>query len=89
MNGYVKFFKRDKGWGMIEADDKQPDVFFHQEHIENGITPCEGNLVEFSLNPDYPKRRALQVIVLGKRSYGPKEPTPFPSKPQSKGAYGD
>jgi cold shock CspA family protein len=71
VNGHIKFFKRDKGWGMIEASDRKGDVFFHLNHLPQDASPREGMAVEFSLNPEYPKRRALTVTLLGKLAYVP------------------
>lgn len=56
---------------MIEAADKRGDVFFHLSHLPEGTSPREGMPVEFSLNPDYPKRRAIAVKLLSKLSYVP------------------
>lgn len=73
MNGHIKFFKESEGWGMIEAADKRGDVFFHVSHLSEDGTPREGMAVEYSLNPDYPKRRTLpgSLKLLGKLAYVP------------------
>ncbi len=85
MNGHIKFFKPGR-YGMIEPDDKKGDVFFHAEHLDEGAHPREGMPVEFSLNPDYPKRRVLKMHLLVKSAY-----VPIDSRSQRKAvaAHGD
>ena len=49
--GKVKFFKADKGWGFINADDVEGDIFVHYSSIkaEGFRTLEEGQTVEFDL----------------------------------------
>ena len=49
--GKVKFFKADKGWGFINADGVDGDIFVHYSSIlaEGFRTLEEGQIVEFDL----------------------------------------
>ncbi|PSQ60109.1 MAG: cold-shock protein [Halobacteriales archaeon SW_9_67_25] len=46
--GTVDFFKESGGYGFIEADDADEDVFFHMEDI-GGPDLEEGQEVEFDI----------------------------------------
>ncbi len=53
IQGKVKWFNPVKGFGFIERDDKQKDVFVHiSETKAAGIKLQEGNKVEFELADD-------------------------------------
>lgn len=49
MQGTVKFFNDRKGWGFIEPDDGEEDVFVHYTHIDGDgyRTLKDGDRVEF------------------------------------------
>ncbi len=46
--GVVDFFKESGGYGFIESDDADEDVFFHMEDI-GGPDLEEGQEVEFEI----------------------------------------
>jgi len=46
--GKVAFFHDRKGYGFIESEDADDDVFFHMDDIEGG-EPQEGDKFEFEL----------------------------------------
>ena len=51
--GKVKWFNPIKGFGFIERDDKEKDVFVHISEVKAaGIKLQEGNKVEFELADD-------------------------------------
>jgi CspA family cold shock protein len=51
IQGKVKWFNNNKGYGFIEQDNGRPDVFVHYSVIrEDGYKSLkEGQLVEFDL----------------------------------------
>ena len=51
MNGVVKWFNTQKGFGFIEPDDKSGDCFVHQSQIKSSgfRSLAEGESVEFEI----------------------------------------
>ena len=67
MNGTVKWFNAEKGYGFITPDDGTEDVFVHFSAIqtEGFKTLAEGQKVTFDTEPDprgNGKLRAVNVI---------------------------
>jgi CspA family cold shock protein len=59
--GTVDFFHSRKGYGFIETDDADNDVFFHMEDV-GGPDLQEGEDIEFDID-DAPKGpRATNVV---------------------------
>tara|TARA_Y100000591_G_scaffold262510_1_gene235475 strand:+ start:184 stop:399 length:216 start_codon:yes stop_codon:yes gene_type:complete len=53
LQGKVKWFNPTKGFGFIEREDKEKDVFVHISEVKAaGIKLQEGNKVEFELSED-------------------------------------
>jgi CspA family cold shock protein len=63
ITGTVKFFKRDKGFGFIERDDGESDVFVHYSAIAgDGFRNLdEGDKVEFEIQPSDRGPRAANL----------------------------
>lgn len=76
MTGYIKFFDVRKRIGFIVPNgvtrqDRDRHVFFHEADLEG--TPRGGEIVEFSLNPNFPNPvfknpRAQHIRVLTKNA---------------------
>ena len=69
MNGTVKWFNAEKGYGFISNDDGGEDVFVHFSaiQVEGFRTLKEGQKVSFDVEPDpknSEKLRAANVVVL-------------------------
>ncbi|MCL1802365.1 MAG: cold-shock protein [Eubacteriaceae bacterium] len=69
MQGTVKWFNADKGYGFIQNDDGSDDVFVHFSSImtEGYKTLSEGQRVSFDIEQDprnTNKVRAVSVIPL-------------------------
>ncbi|SEK61533.1 cold-shock DNA-binding protein family [Haloferax larsenii] len=58
--GKVAFFKSSGGYGFIESDDADDDVFFHMEDI-GGPDLEEGQEVEFDIEQADKGPRAVNV----------------------------
>ena len=68
MQGQVKFFKADKGFGFIVVnvqENEQPmdDVFFHISNCVEGYQPQEGDEVSFELGQGRDGRTAAKDIA--------------------------
>ena len=67
MNGKVKWFNPTKGFGFIERDDKEKDVFVHISAVKNaGMTSLnEGQAMTFEVEegPKGPNAVNLQKSV--------------------------
>lgn len=78
MKGYIKFFDVRKRYGYIVPNncprqDRDRHVFFHEAELE-GDGARGGEIVEYSLNPNFPNPvfknpRAMFVQVLSKPAY--------------------
>ena len=69
LNGTVKWFNAEKGYGFISNDDGSGDVFVHFSAIvgEGFKTLAEGQHVSFEVeaDPKNPsKNRAVNVVAL-------------------------
>ena len=59
-NGTVAFFHDRKGYGFIETDDADDDVFFHMEDV-GGPDLEEGQEVEFEIEQADKGPRAVNL----------------------------
>lgn len=59
--GTVKFYHSEKGYGFIETDAEEEDVFFHITEV-TGFTPEEDDEVEFELEEGDKGPRAVEVV---------------------------
>jgi cold shock protein len=66
-NGTVKWFSRVKGYGFIEPENGEKDVFVHYSAIiGDGYRNLEeGQLVEFSIEETGKGPQAVQVQAIG------------------------
>lgn len=66
MQGKVKWFNDQKGYGFITPDDGSPDVFVHHSAIQaQGFrTLSENQSVQFDLNQTDKGPKAANVIKL-------------------------
>ena len=49
MNGIVKFYNLEKGFGFITPEDGSADVFFHITQVAEGFEPQDGDNVTFEI----------------------------------------
>jgi CspA family cold shock protein len=59
-NGTVAFFHDRKGYGFIQTDDADDDVFFHMEDV-GGTDLEEGQEVEFDIEQSEKGPRAANI----------------------------
>ena len=62
-NGTVDFFNDEKGYGFIETDDADDDVFFHVSDVP-GPDPEEGDELEFVIEDGDRGPRAANINKL-------------------------
>ena len=62
-NGTVAFFNERKGYGFIESDESEEDVFFHMEDV-GGPDLEEGQEVEFEIEQADKGPRATNLTRL-------------------------
>lgn len=62
MQGQIKFFKTDKGFGFIVSEEAGNDVFFHISQCEEGYQPQEGDMVSFELGQGRDGRTAAKEV---------------------------
>jgi CspA family cold shock protein len=66
MQGLVKFFKTDKGFGFIVPDSAEgnaEEVFFHISNCAEGYQPQEGDKVTFELGQGRDGRTAAKDVA--------------------------
>jgi cold shock protein len=65
MTGTVKWFSRMKGWGFIEPDEGEKDIFVHYENIlGDGFRNLEkGERVRFRIEETPRGPKALEVTA--------------------------
>lgn len=62
--GTVSHFDQEKGFGFIETDAHDEDIFFHVRDI-NGAEPREGQTLEFAIEEAEKGPRAVRVSYRG------------------------
>ena len=66
-NGIVKWFNTNKGYGFIQPDNCDKDVFVHISAVEkSGLkTLLENQKVSFEINQDQGRSSAAHIKVIG------------------------
>ena len=66
VNGTVKWFNSNKGYGFIEPDDGGKDVFIHISAVEkSGLkTLLENQKVTFEINQDKGRSSAANIKIV-------------------------
>ena len=66
VNGTVKWFNTNKGYGFIEPDDGGKDVFIHISAVEkSGLkTLLENQKITFEINQDKGRSSAANIKVV-------------------------
>ena len=68
VNGTVKWFNTNKGYGFIEPDDGGKDVFIHVSAVEkSGLkTLLENQKITFEINQDKGRSSAANIKIVSK-----------------------
>ena len=62
MQGKVKFFDHDRGFGFVSREGGGDDVFVHVSNVQAGAaTLAEGQTVEFEVGPGRKREEAKNV----------------------------
>jgi len=64
MKGTVKFFHDQNGYGFIETDEMDDDVYFDEDEQEDGFAVEEGDEVEFDQEEGDKGPKALNVTLV-------------------------
>jgi CspA family cold shock protein len=66
IKGKVKWFNPTKGFGFIERDDKEKDVFLHSSAIRKaGLTAInEGEVIEFGIEQREKGPSAINLKII-------------------------
>ena len=66
-NGTVKWFNTNKGYGFIQPDNGDKDIFIHISAVEKaGLkTLLENQKVSFEINQDKGRSSAANIKVIG------------------------
>lgn len=65
LEGIVKKWLDGRGFGFIEVDDKDDDVFVHHSELQGTYSLMSGQKVEFEVEDSYKGPRAKNVKVVG------------------------
>ena len=79
MQGKVANYFHDKGFGFIQADGHEDNVFFHRSYITDDQVQCRpGELVEFDLTESQVKPGQVEAsnVRLAEGYVPPKPPEP-------------
>lgn len=65
LEGIVKKWLDDRGFGFIEVDDSEDDVFVHHSELQGTYSLMGGQKVEFEVEDSDKGPRATNVKVVG------------------------
>ena len=60
MNGTIKFFNENQGFGFIAAEDGK-EIFVHRSALEEGVTLAENDAVSFEVEQGDRGPKAVNV----------------------------
>ena len=65
MEGEVKTWLDERGFGFINVEDQDSDVFVHHSELNGTYSLMRGQKVEFELESSFKGPRAVNVKILG------------------------
>ncbi|WP_336929576.1 cold shock domain-containing protein [Acinetobacter tandoii] len=72
IEGIVKTYNADRGFGFIQCDDKRKDIFFHISDFPNKHQPPQiGERLKFYVDHNNGKPRAKNIVRLEMKSVTP------------------
>jgi CspA family cold shock protein len=63
--GEVKRWLDGRGYGFIDVEDQEKDVFVHHSDIKEGYSLMQGQKVEFEVETTYRGPKAVNVRIVG------------------------
>jgi CspA family cold shock protein len=63
--GEVKRWLDGRGYGFIDVEDQEKDVFVHHSEIKDAYSLMQGQKVEFEVETTYRGPKALNVRIVG------------------------
>jgi len=64
VKGIIKKWFRSRGFGFIEPEEGDEDVFCHRSEIKYEVKPLEGQKVQFTVVPHWKGPRAENVRLM-------------------------
>lgn len=68
MQGTVKWFSSEKGYGFITSETDE-DHYFNVQSIKGAVLPSNGDTVSFESKPGNKGQRALSVVITAKATH--------------------
>ena len=63
MKGTIKKWFEFRGFGFIDVEGQDNDVFVHTSDVSGFVTPKIGDIVEFDVEESYKGPRAVHVEI--------------------------
>lgn len=73
LEGTIKWFSREKGYGFIASGENNQDYFFHHSQVNNKDILSEGDEVSFNTEKDSKGWRAINISKQMKNNGGMKK----------------
>ena len=64
MKGTIKKFLSERGYGFIEVEDEEKDIFFHVSSYPTSSLPASGQNVEFTVTESHKGKEASGLKVI-------------------------
>jgi len=62
--GTIKFYNPQKGFGFIEVEEEERDVFFGSSDLKEGVNVKDGDNVSFIVGTNRKGTKAIDVDVI-------------------------
>jgi CspA family cold shock protein len=64
LEGEVKRWLDGRGYGFIDVDDKEEDIFVHHSEVRDAYSLRQGQKVEFEIETTYRGPKAVNVRII-------------------------
>ena len=76
IEGRVKFFNSEKGFGFIRAATGDKDIFFHMSAVANRVVLGENDVVQFTTTDGHKGPQATAIELIRKASFDKNQSRP-------------